>query len=41
MTTFSLLFKGTVHEYNEDEELIMDYHHEDSFDANALIYRGS
>ena len=35
---FFIIIKGTVHEYNEDEELIMDYHYEDSFDANSLIY---
>lgn len=35
---FFIIIKGSVHEYNEDDELIMDYHHEDSFDANSLIY---
>ena len=34
---FFVIIKGTVHEYNE-EEVLMDYHHEDSFDANSLIY---
>lgn len=34
---FFVIIKGTVHEYNEDE-VLMDYHHEDSFDANSLIY---
>ncbi len=35
---FFIIIKGTVHEYNEDDELIVDYHYEDSFDANSLIY---
>lgn len=34
---FFVIIKGSVHEYNE-EEVLMDYHHEDSFDANSLIY---
>ncbi len=34
---FFVIIKGTVHEYNE-EEVLMDYHYEDSFDANSLIY---
>ncbi len=34
---FFIIIKGIVHEY-KDEELVMDYHHEDSFDANSLIY---
>ena len=34
---FFVIIKGIVHEYNE-EEVLMDYHHEDSFDANSLIY---
>jgi len=34
---FFVIIKGSVHEYNE-EEILMDYHHEDSFDANSLIY---
>ena len=34
---FFVIIKGTVHEYNE-EEILMDYHYEDSFDANSLIY---
>ena len=39
-THFFVIIKGTVHEYNE-EEVLMDYHHEDSFDANSLIYSES
>ena len=35
---FFIIIKGTVHEYTEDDELVMDYHYEDSFDANSLIY---
>ena len=35
---FFIIIKGTVHEYNEEDELIMDFHYEDSFDANSLIY---
>ena len=35
---FFIIIKGVVHEYNEDDELIMDYQQEDSFDANSLIY---
>lgn len=34
---FFVIIKGSVHEYNE-EEVLMDYHQEDSFDANSLIY---
>ncbi|WP_072680111.1 DUF294 nucleotidyltransferase-like domain-containing protein [Arcobacter sp. LA11] len=34
---FFVIIKGSVHEYNE-EEVLMDYHYEDSFDANSLIY---
>jgi CBS domain-containing protein len=36
-TNFFIIIKGTVHEYNE-EEMVMDFHQEDSFDANSLIY---
>ncbi len=35
---FFIIIKGSVHEYSPDEQLAMDYHHEDTFDANALIY---
>ncbi len=34
---FFIIIKGIVHEY-KNEELVMNYHHEDSFDANSLIY---
>jgi CBS domain-containing protein len=34
---FFIIIKGTVHE-SKDDELIMDFHPEDSFDANSLIY---
>ncbi|NQY93145.1 MAG: cyclic nucleotide-binding domain-containing protein, partial [Campylobacteraceae bacterium] len=35
---FFIIIKGSVHEYTSDEELVMDFHPEDAFDANALIY---
>lgn len=34
---FFIIIKGIVHEYNE-EEMVLDFHQEDSFDANSLIY---
>ena len=34
---FFIVIKGSVYEYNGDE-VVMDYHQEDSFDANSLIY---
>ncbi|UTJ07146.1 DUF294 nucleotidyltransferase-like domain-containing protein [Arcobacter roscoffensis] len=34
---FFIIIKGTVYEYKEDE-VVMDYHQQDSFDANSLIY---
>jgi CBS domain-containing protein len=34
---FFIIIKGAVYEYHEDE-VVMDYHQEDSFDANSLIY---
>ncbi|AXH11606.1 DUF294 nucleotidyltransferase-like domain-containing protein [Halarcobacter bivalviorum] len=34
---FFVIIKGIVHEYKEDE-VLMDYHYQDSFDANSLIY---
>ena len=34
---FFVIIKGSVHEY-KDEEILMDYHQQDSFDANSLIY---
>lgn len=35
---FFIIIKGTVHEVTSEDELVMDFHQEDSFDANALIY---
>lgn len=35
---FFIIIKGSVHEYTSNEQLAMDFHHEDTFDANALIY---
>ena len=35
---FFIIIKGSVHEYDSDKQLLMDFHHEDTFDANALIY---
>ncbi|MGB5917959.1 putative nucleotidyltransferase substrate binding domain-containing protein [Arcobacter sp.] len=37
-THFFIIIKGTVHEITSEEQLVMDFHQEDSFDANALIY---
>ena len=34
---FFIIIKGSVYEY-KDDEVVMDYHQEDSFDANSLIY---
>ena len=34
---FFVIIKGIVHEHHEDE-IFMDYHYQDSFDANSLIY---
>ena len=34
---FFIIIKGSVYEYSDDE-VVMDYHQEDSFDANSLIY---
>lgn len=34
---FFVIIKGIVHEYKE-EQVLMDYHYQDSFDANSLIY---
>lgn len=36
--TFFVIIKGSVHEYNENDEVLMDYHQQDSFDGNSLIY---
>jgi len=35
---FFIIIKGSVHEYSSDEQLVMDFHVEDAFDANSLIY---
>lgn len=35
---FFIIIKGTVFQLNEQEEVVMDFHQEDSFDANSLIY---
>jgi CBS domain-containing protein len=34
---FFIIIKGAVYEYSSDM-VVMDYHHEDSFDSNSLIY---
>lgn len=34
---FFIIIKGIIHEYRNDE-MVMDFHQEDSFDANSLIY---
>mgnify|MGYP000941519433 FL=1 len=35
---FFIIIKGSVHEYAVNEQLLMDFHPEDTFDANTLIY---
>ncbi|AXX91555.1 cyclic nucleotide-binding protein [Malaciobacter molluscorum LMG 25693] len=35
--SYFIIIKGIIHEYR-DEQLVMDYHQQDSFDANSLIY---
>ncbi len=35
---FFIIIKGSVYEYSADNLVVMDYHHEDSFDSNSLIY---
>lgn len=35
---FFIIIKGSVYEYSENNLVVMDYHHEDSFDSNSLIY---
>ena len=35
---FFIIIKGAVYEYSADNMVVMDYHHEDSFDSNSLIY---
>ncbi len=36
--TFFIIIKGSVFEYNKENNLIMDYQSEDSFDSNSIIY---
>ena len=36
--TFFIIIKGSVFEYSKENNLIMDYQSEDSFDSNSLIY---
>ena len=33
---FFIIIKGCVHEI-KDDEILVDYHHQDSFDANSVI----
>lgn len=35
---FFIIIKGSVYEYSADNIVVMDYHQEDSFDSNSLIY---
>ena len=35
---FFIIIKGAVHEFSPENIVVMDYHHEDSFDSNSLIY---
>ena len=35
---FFIIIKGSVYEYSTDNLVVMDYHQEDSFDSNSLIY---
>ncbi len=35
---FFIIIKGSVYEYSSDDIVLMDYHHQDSFDSNSLIY---
>ncbi len=35
---FFIIIKGTVYEYSVENIVVMDYHHQDSFDSNSLIY---
>uniref|UniRef100_UPI0040482493 DUF294 nucleotidyltransferase-like domain-containing protein n=1 Tax=Aliarcobacter sp. TaxID=2321116 RepID=UPI0040482493 len=35
---FFIIIKGAVYEYSSENLVVMDYHHEDSFDSNSLIY---
>ena len=35
---FFIVIKGSVYEYSVENIVVMDYHHQDSFDSNSLIY---
>ena len=35
---FFIIIKGSVYEYSIDNEVVIDYQEEDSFDSNSLIY---
>lgn len=35
---FFIVIKGSVYEYSVENVVLMDYHHQDSFDSNSLIY---
>lgn len=35
---FFIIIKGSVYEYSNDDVVLMDYQHQDSFDSNSLIY---
>lgn len=35
---FFIIIKGSVYEYSNENVVLMDYQHEDSFDSNSLIY---
>ncbi len=37
-THYFIIIKGTIHEVTPEGEMVMDFHQEDSFDANSLIY---
>lgn len=35
---FFIIIKGSVYEYSDENIVVMDYHYQDSFDSNSLIY---
>ena len=35
---FFIIIKGSVYEYSNENIVVMDYHYQDSFDSNSLIY---
>mgnify|MGYP000860890256 FL=1 len=35
---FFIIIKGSVYEYSNEDIILMDYQHQDSFDSNSLIY---